>query len=177
MAYLKSKRNRKLILRGGSPSEQQLRAYSDTDHITDVDTRRSISAYYILCGKDVVAWRASFQTMVSHSSTESELVSMDLTARRIQALRWLYENIGGLVEGATDLNIDCSSAITMAQNPIQNHRNCHIHARYFYVRDLIKESVIKLLKVDSAKQLADLLCTFKSVQNFNNLMEEAKPQQ
>ena len=133
MTYLKSKRHRKYILRGGTPQQQQLRAYSDTDHITDVDTRRSISAYYILCN-DIVAWRASFQTMVSHSSTESELVSMDVTVRRVQALRWLYENIGGLVGKPTEVAINCTSAITMAENPIQNHRNCHIH---FYVRDLI----------------------------------------
>jgi hypothetical protein len=176
MTYLKSKRHRKFILRGGTRQQQQLRAYSDTDHITDVDTRRSISAYYILCGNDVVAWRASFQTMVSHSSCESELVSMDLTVRRVQALRWLFENIGGLVDEATEVAIDCSSAITMAENPIQNHRNCHIHARYFYVRDLIKEAVVVLTKVDTTEQLADLLCTFKTVANFNTLMAIAKPQ-
>jgi hypothetical protein len=176
MTYLKSKRHRKFIIRGGTPEEQQLRAYSDTDHITDVDTRRSISAYYILCGKDVVAWQAKFQTMVSHSTTESELVAMDLTVRRVQALRWLYASIGGQVKGPTNIAIDCASAITMAENPIQNHRNCHIHARYFYVRDLIKDNVVVLEKVASADQLADLLCTFKTVANFNALMSKAKPQ-
>jgi hypothetical protein len=75
MVYCKSKRNNKFIIRGGTALEQVLSSFGDADHITDVDVRRSISGYMILCGKDVIAWRASFQTMVSHSSTESELMT------------------------------------------------------------------------------------------------------
>ena len=176
MCYLKSKRHRKFIIRGGTPEQQVLSAYCDADHITDVDTRRSITGYFVLCGRDIIAWRSSFQTVVAHSSTESELMAIDLTARRVQALRWLLVRLGGLVVNPTNISIDCSSAITMSENPIQNHRNCHIHARYFYVRDLITDGVVALVKVDTTRQLADLLCTFKSVANFVTLMEVAKPQ-
>ena len=176
MCNLKAKRHRKFIIRGGPSTELTLRAYCDADHITDVDTRRSISAHFILCGSDIIAWHASFQTIVSHSSSESELMSLDLTVRRVQALRWLFDKVGGVVDGATEVLVDCSSAITMAENPVQNHRNCHIHARYFYVRDLIRDEVVALVKIDTSLQLADLLCTFKSVQNFNQLMAVAKPQ-
>ena len=153
-----------------------LSAYSDADHITDVDSRRSITGYFILCGKDIIAWRSCFQTMVSHSSTESELMAIDLTVRRVQALRWLFVELGGRTEKPTEVYIDCASAITMSENPIQNHRNCHIHARYFYVRDLILDGVVTLVKIDTSLQLADLLCTFKSVDNYVKLMAIAKPQ-
>jgi hypothetical protein len=176
MTYLKHKHHRKFVIRGGTPAQQILSAYSDADHITDVDTRRSISGYFILCGKDIIAWRSSFQTVVAHSSTESELMAMDLTARRVQALRWLLAKLGGVTNAPTEIHIDCSSAITMSENPVQNHRNCHVHARYFYVRDLIIDGTVALLKVDTALQLADLLCTYKSVANFNTLMGIAKPQ-
>ena len=176
MCYLKSKRHRKFIIRGGTPENQILRAYCDADHITDVDTRRSITGYFILCGQDIIAWRSSFQTVVAHSSTESELMAIDLTARKIQALRWLMVALGGIASAPTEMYIDCASAITMSENPIQNHRNCHIHARFFYVRDLINNEVVALVKVDTALQLADLLCTYKSVANFVSLMEIAKPQ-
>jgi hypothetical protein len=176
MCYLKSKRHRKFIIRGGTQAQQTLRAYSDADHITDVDTRRSISGYFILCGTDIIAWRSSFQTVVAHSSTESELMAIDLTVRRVQALRWLLAELGGNTDAPTDIEIDCASAITMSENPIQNHRNCHIHARFFYVRDLINDSVVALVKVDTKLQLADLLVTYKSVANFVTLMEIAKPQ-
>jgi hypothetical protein len=176
MRYLKSKQHRKFVIKGGSVDKLLLKAYSDADHITDVDNRRSISAYFILCGEDIIAWHASFQTIVSHSSSESELMALDLVVRRVQALRWLFDKLGGLVNEPTTVYVDCSSAITMAENPVQNHRNCHIHARFFYVRDLIREAVIQLGKVDTSVQLADLLCTFKSVANFYNLMAIAKPQ-
>ena len=103
-------------------------------------------------------------------------MAIDLTVRRVQALRWLMAELGGLVVKPTEVAIDCSSAITMSENPVQNHRNCHVHARFFYVRDLIADSVVALVKVDTKLQLADLLCTFKSVANFVTLMEIAKPQ-
>jgi hypothetical protein len=153
-----------------------LSAYCDSDHITDVDTRRSISAYFILCGTDIIAWRSSFQTVVSHSSTESELMAIDLSVRRLQALRWLFDKLGGVVKAPTTVFIDCPSAIVMSENPIQNHRNCHIHARYVYVRDLIVDAVVALEKIDTSPQLADLLCTYKTVANFVALMDKAKPQ-
>jgi hypothetical protein len=176
MAHLKAKRYSKFVIRGGSRDKQVLSCFSDADHITDVDTRRSISAYFILLGSDIIAWRCSFQTVVAHSSTESELMAMDLAARRTQALRWLLAKLGGITTAPTPISIDCSSAITMSENPIQNHRNCHIHARYFYVRDLINDQVVVLVKVDTSLQLADLLCTYKSVDNFVTLMAIAKPQ-
>ena len=103
-------------------------------------------------------------------------MAMDLAARRVQALRWLLAKLGGVTDAPTKIHIDCSSAITMSENPVQNHRNCHVHARYFYVRDLIIDGTVELIKVDTALQLADLLCTFKSVANFNTLMDIAKPQ-
>jgi hypothetical protein len=177
MTHLKAKKYSRLVIRGGSKEQQVLSCYSDADHITDVDTRRSISGYFILLGSDIIAWRCSFQTVVAHSSTESELMAIDLAARRVQALRWLLAKLGGIVNVPTPMSIDCASAITMSENPIQNHRNCHIHARYFYVRDLINDEVISLVKVDTSLQLADLLCTFKSVANFVTLMAVAKPQE
>jgi hypothetical protein len=176
MCYLKSKRHRQFVIRGGTTAQQVLSAYSDADHITDVDTRRSITGYFILLGSDVIAWRSSFQTVVAHSSTESELMAIDLTARRVQALRWLLAKLGGNTDKPTPISIDCSSAITMSENPIQNHRNCHIHARFFYVRDLINDHIVALVKIDTTLQLADLLCTYKSVANFVTLMEIVKPQ-
>ena len=103
-------------------------------------------------------------------------MAIDLTVRRVQALRWLLAELGGNTDEPTNVEIDCASAITMSENPIQNHRNCHIHARFFYVRDLIRDNVVALVKVDTTLQLADLLVTYKSVANFVTLMEIAKPQ-
>jgi hypothetical protein len=78
-----------------------------------------------MIGDDLIEWHVSFQSMVSHSSTESELMAIDLCVRRIQAARWLFQSMGGTVEGPTNIDIDCSSAITLANNPIQNHRQSY----------------------------------------------------
>lgn len=177
MLHLKGKEFSKLIFHGDPTNQQKLSAYCDSDHITDVDTRRSISGFAILLGQDVIDWHASFQTMVSHSSAESELMAIDLCVRRLVATRWKLEQITKtIINLASSVHIDCESAITMSENPIQNNRNCHIHARYFYVRDLINDRVIKLEKISTQDQLADILVTFKTVANFRKLISIMKPQ-
>ena len=50
-------------------------------------------------GGNTVYWRVSFTTIVSHSSTESELMAVDEGATVLQALRWLIEAMGGPVQG------------------------------------------------------------------------------
>jgi hypothetical protein len=64
----------------------------------------------------------------------------------------------------------------MAENPIQNRRNRHIHARYFYVRDLMELGTISLHKVLSENNLADLLATYKNATTFLHLLKQCKPQ-
>ncbi len=49
----------------------------------------------IKLGGKTVYWRVSFTTIVSHSSTESELMAVDECATVLQALRWLIAAING----------------------------------------------------------------------------------
>ena len=74
------------------------------------------------------------------------------------------------------INMDSSSALSMAENPIQNRRNRHIHARFFYVRDLINEGIVSLNKVDTENNRADLLATYKDAGTYKRLLGICKPQ-
>jgi hypothetical protein len=72
--------------------------------------------------------------------------------------------------------MDSQSAMGMAENPIQNRRNRHIHARYFYVRELIANETIQLHKIPTADNLADILATYKDACTFLRLIHLCKPQ-
>ena len=155
--------------------DRTVSAYTDANHIKDPDNRRSVSGYVIRFGNDTVDYGSSYQRIVSHSSCESELMALDLCVRRVQFVKRLAEVIGG--HQTTDpitVHIDCKSVIDLARNPIQPGRNCHVHARYFYVRDLVADKEISLVKVATADNLADLMVTYKDPTNFHHLTRLVK---
>ena len=86
------------------------------------------------------------------------------------------ESLNAPARGPSVINMDSSSALGMAENPIQNRRNRHIHARYFYVRDLINDKVVRLNKVNTDDNRADLLATYKDAATFKRLLGVCKPQ-
>ena len=62
--------------------------------------------------------------------------------------------------------VDNQGAIALANNPVGPNRNLHIHARYFYVRDLVDGQEYAVYYVNTKDQLADMLCTYKGSASF-----------
>jgi hypothetical protein len=117
-------------------------------------------------GGNTIFWRTSFTSLVTHSSTESELLALDEGATVLQALRYLIEAMGGPVQGKIQLFIDNTSTLTIATNPVQPGRNAHVHARYFYVRDLAYGDLAEIIHLSTDLQLADIGCTYKGGPTF-----------
>ena len=175
MLFLVSKSSKHFII-SGSLEHRELSGWTDSDHAGNPDDRRSRSAHQIWLGNDLIDWYGRSQTIVAHSSAESELMALDACVRQMQHLRWLMESLNAPARGPSVINMDSSSALGMAENPIQNRRNRHIHARYFYVRDLINDKVVRLNKVDTDDNRADLLATYKDAATFKRLLGVCKPQ-
>jgi hypothetical protein len=116
-----------------------------------------------------VYWKNSFTKIVSHSSTESELMALDIGATIGQCLRWLAESIGAPIQGTVQIFVDNQGAISISSNPVQAGRNLHVHARYFYVRDLVYDDQFKIEKLPTELQVADIGCTFKGNHTFLSL--------
>jgi hypothetical protein len=176
MRFLISKTSKIFYIKGGNQNRRLL-SWSDSDHAGNPDDRRSMSAHQIWLGDDLIDWYGRSQPIVAHSSAESELMALDALVRQVQHFRWLLESLRMPVHGPSVINMDSSSAIGMAENPIQNRRNRHIHARYFYVRDLINEGVVQLNKVSTDDNRADLLATYKDLATFKRLLLICKPQE
>ena len=68
-----------------------------------------------------------------------------------------------------DVFVDNSATITLASNPIAPKRNLHVHARFFYIRDLVLNGDYAIHHLATAKQVADLLCSYKGEENFRQL--------
>ena len=84
----------------------------------------------------------------------------------VQSLRYLIEAMGGPVQGKIQIFIDNTSTLTIATNPVQPGRNAHVHARYFYVRDLAYGNLVEIIHLSTGLQLADIGCTYKGGPTF-----------
>ena len=122
-------------------------------------------------GGMLIYWKNSFSSIVSHSSTESELFALDLGATMGQCLRWLIQSMGGPTQGTIQIFVDNQGTITIASNPVQAGRNLHVHARYFYVRDLVYDDQFVIVHLPTDQQIADVGCTFKGGPSFRRLRD------
>ena len=120
-------------------------------------------------GGNTVYWKSSFTSIVCHSSCESELMALDVGATILQMARWLVEAMGGPVQGKIQIFVDNQGTIDISSNPVQSGRNLHVHARYYYVRDLVYEEEAEICKIPTDLQVADVWCTFKGTDTFRKL--------
>ena len=67
--------------------------------------------------------------------------------------------------------MDNQGTINIASNPIQAGRNLHVHARYFYVRDLVYDDQFQIVHLPTDIQVADVGCTFKGGPSFRRLRD------
>jgi hypothetical protein len=164
MRWLKKTINHQITLFG--VENPQIQLFTDCSHASNPDTRKSITAVIGKLGGNTIFWKCLYQTIVSHSSCESELMALDKGATMGMFLRWLTEALGGTVITPVPIFVDNQGTISLANNPVGPNRNLHIHARYFYVRDLVDGKEYIVYYVNTKDQLADMLCTYKGSASF-----------
>uniref|UniRef100_A0A803LQR9 Retrotransposon Copia-like N-terminal domain-containing protein n=1 Tax=Chenopodium quinoa TaxID=63459 RepID=A0A803LQR9_CHEQI len=111
-----------------SDIDLNLKAYSDADWSGCQFSSRSLSAYTIFLGSNLVSWKTKKQRSMSHSSAESEYRSMTVTTCEL-----------------------------VCKNPMFHDKTKHLKRDMHYVRKQVEEGFIKTVHVSSKHQLADLL--------------------
>jgi hypothetical protein len=168
MKYLASTKQLTLTFRAGLPKRMQI--FTDASHAGCVDTRRSITGVVIKFAGNTVLWKSMYQSIVSHSSCESELMALDKGATLGQYIRWLSIAIGAPKLTPIAIYVDNKSTVDLSNNPVHHGRNLHVHARFFYVRDLVLNKEYTVDHIASADQISDVLCSYKGKPNFHALI-------
>ena len=103
-----------------------------------------------------ISWTSQRQQCVATSTTEVEVVSASEAAKEIVWLRRLLEETVKL-KSIPELQEDNEAALRLSQNPEYHKRTKHIRIRHFFVREQVIQGELKVKKVTSEHQLADLL--------------------
>lgn len=133
-----------------------IRAFSDADWASCVDTRKSVTGYCVFLGDALVSWKAKKQATVSRSSTEAEYRALATTTSEVLWIQQLLRDFQMSSSSPATIFCDNQSAIHIAHNPIFHERTKHIEIDCHFVRNKVTDGSIKLLPVRSNLQLADI---------------------
>jgi len=73
----------------------------------------------------------------------------------------------GLVQGAIRIDCDNQRATFLAKNPAYLSKTKHIDVQYHFVRDMIKDKRVLLVKVDNLKNTTYALTKYVSFEKFS----------
>ncbi|KAI3753423.1 hypothetical protein L2E82_25475 [Cichorium intybus] len=153
-------------------NELSLTAWADSDWAKCVNSRRSITGYCLFLGNSLVSWKSKKQSTVSRSSTESEYRALATVTCEVLWLLKLMKDLGLKYKVPVNLYCDNQSAILLSLNPVLHERTKHIEIDVHLVRDKVSEGVIKVVKVNSLEQIADIFTKPLGVSQHNVLSEK-----
>eukprot|EP00253_Pinus_taeda_P031107 PITA_31107 len=136
------------------------------DWAGDLDQRRSISGYVFNLFGGVVSWMSKKQSVVALSTTEAECMATIHASKEAVCLQRLCSSMG-LVQGVIRIDCDSQSAVFLEKKPAYHSKTKHIDVQYHFVRDMIEDKYVLLVKVDTLKNTADALTKSVSSEKFS----------
>lgn len=132
-----------------------MKGYCDSDYAADLDHRRSINGIVYTVGGNTISWRSQLQQVVALSTTEAEYISLSEAIREGLWLKGLAEELGFKQE-SVEICCDSQSAIALSKNAVFHERTKHMAVKYNFGRDWIKKGVIKVTKIATEVNPADI---------------------
>nr|CAD40121.3 OSJNBa0061C06.5 [Oryza sativa Japonica Group] len=136
-------------------SRNGLIGYVDSDFAGDLDRRRSLTSYVFTIGGCAVSWKASLQATVALSTTEADYMAISKVCKESIWLKGLYTELCG-VTSCINIFCDSQSAICLTKNQMFHERTKHIDMRYHFIRGVIAEGDVKVCKISTHDNPADM---------------------
>lgn len=171
LRYLSGTLDYRLRYPGGAAGVVELDGFGDADWANDTDSRKSVSGTIVRVNGCPVHWRSFRQPIVAHSSTEAELIALDLVAREVLWHRLLLSNLGFPQRSATTIYQDNQSTIKFASNAVYSQRTKHIDVRYRCIRDWVHDGTVRLKYLSTLEMLADGLTKPLGASKFRDFVQ------
>ena len=133
-----------------------LQGYVDADFVGDHDTRRSTTGFVYTLASIAVSWVSRLQKIVTLSTTEAEYVAVTEASKEMIWLNGCLEELD-LKQGRGVLYCDSQSAIHLTKNPVYHTRTKHIDVKYHFIRSLVEDRKLHLMKILGSQNPADML--------------------
>lgn len=141
---------------GSHEKKPDLIGYSDADFAGCSTTSRSTSGIAILYRGQPVHWRSKRQPIVTSSTTEAELVALNLCALQVQWLKLLLGEDLGVGPLTASMFCDNQSTVKIAHNPVASDRTRHIKVKHRKIQELITHQTMSVEWINTKEQVADI---------------------
>ncbi|KAH9657209.1 hypothetical protein KPL70_022963 [Citrus sinensis] len=156
LRYLAGTTGYGLIYGAEKYAEVSVEGYVDSDYTGDLDKRRSLTSFLFVLNGCTINWKASLQSVDALSTTEAEYTA---AAEAIKEAIWLIGMVTelGFEQKQITVHCDSQSAICLSKNQIHHEKTKHIDIKLHFVRLEISKGVIKLAKIHTDSNIADML--------------------
>ena len=113
-----------------------------------------------------ISWMSKRQVVVALSTTKVEYMEATHARKEAVSLQRLCSGIG-LVQQEVILYFDSQSAIFLEKNPTYRSKTKLIDVQYHFVRDMVEEKKVLLMKVDILNNVADSLTKSVRTEKFS----------
>ena len=140
--------------------------YVDSDFADDRDKRRSTTGYVFSMDGGAISWESKLQSVVSLSTTEAEYITVAHTCKETIWLKKLLRDFK-VKQDMMRVNCDNQSALHLMKNPTFHSQTKHIDIRYHFVRDVVDDGLVSLLKIHTDANPTDVLTKSMAREKFN----------
>lgn len=155
LRYLKMNPGKGLLFKKNSTKE--INIYTDADWAGGATHGRSTSGYCSYVWGNLVTWRSKKQSVVSRSTTESELRALALGICEGIWLKRLLVELGLFTGGSIKMFCDNQAAINIAKNPVHHDKTKHVEIDRHFITEKIENATIQTIYTPSRLQIADIL--------------------
>nr|GEV27465.1 ribonuclease H-like domain-containing protein [Tanacetum cinerariifolium] len=140
----------------------------DSDYAGANLDRKSITKGCQFLGRRLISWQCNKQTIMATSTTEAEYVA---AAHCCGQVLWIQNQLldYGFNIMSTKTYIDNECTICIMKNPVFHFKTKHIEIRHHFIRDAYKKKLIRVLKIHTDDNVADLVKKAFDVSRFNFL--------
>lgn len=162
LKYLKGTKNMGITFKKcGEP----VIGYVDADWANNVSDRKSYYGYIFILANGPISWECQKQKVIALSSTEAEYIGICEATKESVYLRSLCKELFDQYEVSNFLKLDFpmtiyndnQSALKLSENQVFHKRTKHIHVKYHFIRDKVKNADIELLYMPTNDMVADML--------------------
>lgn len=133
-----------------------LKGFCDSDFAGNLDNRRSQSGYLFTLYGSIISWKSSLQSVVALSTTEAEFMSLTAAVKESFWLKGILADFG-IEQPAVAVGCDNNSAICLAKHQVYHERSKHIDVHLHFIREEIEKGNVKVFKVSTEDNPADML--------------------
>ena len=154
LRYLNKHTSMKLFF--SNDADLTLRAYIDASFAIHADGTSRTGMIIVFGGASICAW-TSKQKMTTKSACESELVGVSDGSSEVLGCREFLIHQGYHMEPAIIYQDNTSVIDLIKAGRPTSHRTRHLKARYFFLKDYIKEGEVEIRHMGTDWMLADYL--------------------